>query len=442
LTPPPNPQTQAGITLIEAAVVIGLASFLLVQGAQVFNAVVNDLNARATGVRVAQYNSAVASWVNAAGAAVPVGVYNGLGWLQNAATCPGATGAVDYLPCGFDPFLPWNLQYATTVDTNATDPAVPPGRVRATTNLGTPTLGGAPLLNYGATLLHAARAYLGASQIQMAQNQLGITRYQIRPDPGGGANDQLLAVVDTAVNVDPWLRVDGTNQMLANLNVGGWDVNNARDVNASRDANAGRHVNAQEQVSARGGRVIVGDGAQPNDGTIALQDAGGNWFRIQTQNNQFQIRNGAWGAVTQVDQAGNLAQAGNLSAGQNVIANTAGGGGDVRIANTDNGAGLMSLAGALQGAEIVTTNATIDGENFYAVVTKPKCPAGLTPKIEAVAVRVSDNDVATPIGAFRTWAEDAGAQQWRVYASISTAQKQTEHSPVENQIAIKRYCQP
>jgi type II secretory pathway pseudopilin PulG len=256
----PNRRAQGGFAILESAIGLALFAYVLMMAAQAWNAYAENMDAQAKGVRVAQYNSAVASWINAAGAAVPTGNFNGIGWLQNAATCAGATGAADFLPCGFDSYLGWTLAYNTQIDTNATDPAVPPGRVRAITNLGTPRLPGAgnpPLMVYGAALLRAAQAFVGISQLR-AQNLVGLTSYRILPDPAGGANDQLIAQVDTSVNVDPWLRTDGSNQMLADLNVGGNDVVNSRDVNASRNMNAGQNMNANGNVI---GQEVVANGS-------------------------------------------------------------------------------------------------------------------------------------------------------------------------------------
>jgi hypothetical protein len=432
----PNARAQGGFALLEFSIAAALGMFLVVLGAQAFDAWIDNLNAQATGVRVAQYNSAVASWINAAGAAVPTGAYNGIGWLQNAATCAGATGAEDFLPCGFEGLLPWNLQYNTTIDTNATDPAVPVGRVRAITNLGTPTFGaGPPLLNYGAALLRAAQAYVGISQLR-AQNLVGLTSYRILPDPAGGANDQLIAQVDTSVNVDPWLRTDGSNQMLADLNVGGNDVVNSRDVNASRnvnagqDTNTGRDVNAANNVSAGndlsagrnlsalGGQVQIwanaGEGA-----VLTLTGANGQRIHVQNINGTFRLVNSAWTAeLMRVDQSGNLV------AGRDVSANGNNWGGDVKILNSANEQGTLSLAQAMQSGKVIDNNGWV-GE-------PSNCPPGYpNPKIFAMPVQFDNNGNAEPIGAVQVTTSWTGTG-WTV-----TGELMTPNTPVPSPATFK-----
>jgi hypothetical protein len=427
----PNQRAQRGFALLASVVGVALFTYMLFIGAQAFAVWFEHQDAQVKGVLVAQYNSAVASWINAAGAAVPTGNYNGIGWLQNAATCAGATGAADFLPCGFDGNLSFGLQFNTQVDTNATDPAVPPGRVRAVTNLGTPRVAGAaanpPLMAYGGALLRAAQAYVGISQLR-AQNLVGLTSYRLLPDPAGGPNDQLIAQVDTSVNVDPWLRVDGSNSMQANLNVGGNDVVNSRDVNASRDISAGRNASATSQVFSAGDIVSGGDITAGRDmaatrHVIANQDvsAGGN--------------------VTGQEVIAN----GSVSAGMDVTANTSGGGGDVKIANTNvPGVGAISLAGSEQGRQIVTTVVDTSGQ-AKAVVQKPRCPTGYQPTLGATVVQVSSDGDA--IGYFASRATDnpldgVPAGWWWVYVRIATPVGGSVWSPGNSRIQVSMSCQP
>jgi type II secretory pathway pseudopilin PulG len=426
----PNQRAQRGFAILESIVGVALFTYMLFIGAQAFAVWLEHQDAQVKGVLVAQYNSAVASWINAAGAAVPTGNYNGIGWLQNAATCAGATGAEDFLPCGFDGLLSFGLQFNTQVDTNATDPAVPPGRVRAVTNLGTPRVAGAaanpPLMAYGGALLRAAQAYVGISQLR-AQNLVGLTSYRLLPDPAGGPNDQLIAQVDTSVNVDPWLRTDGSNQMLADLNVGGNDVVNSRDVNASRnvnagqDTNTGRDVNAANNVSAGndlsaghnisalGGQVQIwanaGEGA-----VLTLTGANGERIHIQNINGMFRLVNSAWNAeLMHVDQSGNLV------AGRDISANGNNWGGDVKILNSANEQGTLSLAQAMQSGKVVNNNGWVDAPT--------NCPPDYpNPKIFAVAVQFDNNGNAEPIGAVQVRGTPFGSPLagWTVTGELMT----------------------
>jgi prepilin-type N-terminal cleavage/methylation domain-containing protein len=418
----PNARAQRGFTLIEMSIAAAVAIFLGVMILQGFSTFMTYQNAQATGVRVAQYNSAVASFINAAGAAVPTGNYAGVGWLQNAATCAGATGATDFLPCGFNAFLGYGLQYNTRIDTNATNPAVPAGRVLAVTTLGTPRIaaGGEPQMNFGGTMIRAAQAYVGISQLR-AQNLVGLTSYRIDLDTiPGGVNDLLIAQVDTSVNVDPWLRIDGTNSMQANLNVGGNDVVNARDVNANRD------MNATNNIRAANGRAELWNNG-PEGAVLTLRGANGQQVHVQNINGTFRLVNNPWNAeLMRVDQAA------NLSAGRDVAANMNGWGGDVRIVNTAvPGVGPMSLSGAMQGAQI------LNNPDWFP---KPvNCPPGTIPKIFAVAVKLDNNGRAEPIGAIQTRADDYGGS-WRVSTVIITPSSTLEPSTVK--ILAMTACQP
>jgi hypothetical protein len=349
---------------------------------------------------------------------VPTGNFAGIGWLQNAATCAGATGAADFLPCGFDGNLSFGLQFNTQVDTNATDPAVPAGRVRAITNLGTPRVAGAaanpPLMAYGGALLQAAQAYVGISQLR-AQNLVGLTSYRLLPDPAGGPNDQLIAQVDTSVNVDPWLRVDGSNSMQANLNVGGNDVVNARDMSASRDISAGRNASATSQVFSAGDIVSGGDITAGRDmaatrHVIANQDvsAGGN--------------------VTGQEVIAN----GSVSAGRDVTANTSGGGGDVKIANITNEQGTLSLAQAMQSGKIIS-----NGDRVIAPVNCP--PDYPVPKIFAVPVQFDSNGNAEPIGSMQVRAVP-DATGWIVTGYLTTASGTSPPNNVSFKILTMTAC--
>jgi prepilin-type N-terminal cleavage/methylation domain-containing protein len=393
-------KTQRGFTLIELSIVTALLLFMIVAGSKMLTAWINDTNARATGVRVAQYNSAVASFINAAGAAVPYGNYTGIGWLQNAATCAGATGPDDFLPCGFDPWLPMNLQYNTTIAPNGV------GRVQAITNLGTPNMGGGPMMAFGATLIRAAQAYVGISQLR-AQNLVGITSYTVDL-----ATNTLIAQVDTSVNVDPWLRIDGSNSMQANLNVGGNDVVNARDLNASRD------VNATSNVRAANGRAELWNSG-PEGAVLTLRGANGQQVHVQNINGTFRLLNNPWNAeLMRVDQSA------NLTAGRDVSANGNNWGGDVRVGNTwVPGVGVMSLSGAMQGAQV------LDNPGWFQ---KPaNCPPGTTPKIFAAAVQINNNGLAEPIGALQTRAVDYGSQ-WRLSTVVTTPNNRIEPWSVKN----------
>ena len=239
-----NPRPQGGFALIPMMIAVMIFTILLVQAAQFMRFKLNLDNAEAVGHRIAMYNSAVASYLNAEPARLgalsqpfPTGVQNGVSWLQ-APPCAGATGAVPYLSCGFNDFLPYNLgPYTTNI--------VAAGAFyTATTNLGWAVTGLNPDRVVGGQIVNAASAYR-TSYTTNAETASGFMAYDIDPPSG-----TITATVDTAALGDRWLRLNGTNAMGANLNFGGYDGVNARDLNANRDLIANRNTNAGQDVNA------------------------------------------------------------------------------------------------------------------------------------------------------------------------------------------------
>lgn len=255
-------QRQAGFLLAELSVAMSIIMIAFTAYLVFWASEVKRGLARSTGVRIAQYNSAVASWLNDHDPAtnpVPPGNYAGLGWLQDAATCPGGTAARSYIPCGADPFLPFNLAYNTTV-------APAGGFFRAVTNLGPAVTGLGVDRVAGGEIVAAAGAFAGSYTMGLERTQ-GYTRYDIDIPTGN-----ITAVVDASVLAGPYLRHDGSNQMTGDLNMGGRHVNNAANVNAAgtvrggnvaatnnvtagRDMNAGRNVTANNANA--GGNVQI-----------------------------------------------------------------------------------------------------------------------------------------------------------------------------------------
>jgi prepilin-type N-terminal cleavage/methylation domain-containing protein len=245
---------QRGFTLIEMSIAAGiwLAAFMAM--AKVFVVYMSQEGAHAAGVKIAQYNAAVAAFINGSLPNVPLGNYQNTAWLKDAATCPGATGAIAYLPCSFEDFIGMDLAgYNTTI----TQPNPP--FFRAVTNVGAVLTDGRPDGGLGGAVVRAAESWIGLNSLRLqAERQAGISRYDIDENTA-----IITATVDTATNADAWLRRDGTNAMAADLNAGGFDVTNARD------ANAGRNVTAN--TAGAGGDMQI---ANTNNGTGPMSLAG------------------------------------------------------------------------------------------------------------------------------------------------------------------------
>lgn len=371
------PASQGGFALIGTAIAVAVWMTAFYSMVQAYVAYMDQEGARISGAKIAKYNSAVAAFINGSLPNVPLGNYVGTAWLKDAATCPGATGAVAYLPCAFDDFVGMNLVgYNTTITQNN------PPFYQAVTTVGAVLTDGRPDGGLGGAVVRAAESWIGlGSMRQQAEHQVGIPSYDINPN-----NAIITATIDTATNADPWLRRDGSNAMAANLNAGGFDVNNAQNMNANGNVRAGNGIWAGTDVSA--GR--------------------------------------------------------NVGAGQSVFANTAGNGGDVAIANAGiAGQGPLSLAGSSQGTHIVITDQDAGAGNFYARVQKPICPLPLVAKIDGKFASLTDGGIASPIGAMLVRAiNDTDPNYWRVFGEISTAANPTMHSPRDNRLSVSLYCQP
>jgi prepilin-type N-terminal cleavage/methylation domain-containing protein len=232
-----RPSTHRGFTLVEMLIVLTIAASVITLGSKLALRWMEKSQAEDLGRMLAQYTAAVSNHLNSATPPAP-GAYTGTAWLQDAATCPGATGPSDFLPCGFRTLLPWGLTFTTTVTNVA-------GNFNATTTLGTAplTVGGKTRLDLAGHSILAARSVTGASDLGGAMFTLGLIDFDFN-----GANVIQSVVSTSSTPAEPWLRVDGTNQMLADLNNGG-----NRFTNSSGLDWANSQLNA-----AQGGSVELG----------------------------------------------------------------------------------------------------------------------------------------------------------------------------------------
>lgn len=184
------------------------------------------------GQSLGQWAVGLRGFVAAAQAAgsVPTGPLAGVNWLKPP-SCGGMAGnpAAGYVPCTYTGGV-YGPKFVTTFYRDASTNAI-----EARTTFVLPAgRGDAP----NARIVSAARIARDA----MAQNALpntgtffaawaNVPTNALGPNAPAGAGDQgrVLLVVNNAPANDIYLRTDGTNQMLANLNVGGYSIANARD---------------------------------------------------------------------------------------------------------------------------------------------------------------------------------------------------------------------
>ena len=228
----PQKKNQYGFSFLELLIVLGVISTLG------FVALQNEIKqtetevAEAFGREVALYSQTVASYIADEGVAVPAGTFTGFDRLKG----PGCGGSApkDFLPCTWNPRLPFNTALETEVNYGTgipTDPCPEPiGHVCAETRLTMPTTNGQERLELAAETLHATEGSsnsVRSTQQRFTLNTLG----------------QLQAsVVGTQSPPTQYLRIDGVNVMQAPLDLGNNDFVDVREIDAEGELEMGRFI--------------------------------------------------------------------------------------------------------------------------------------------------------------------------------------------------------
>lgn len=87
-------------------------------------------------------------------------------------------------------------------------------------------------------------------------------------DPGPNSG-RVVMVVNNAPSNDFWLRTDGTNRMLANLNAGGFSIENARDGRFSGDVRVDQRMQVDRGLTVNNGTADLRGGAITPDVRIS-----------------------------------------------------------------------------------------------------------------------------------------------------------------------------
>lgn len=208
-----------GFTLVEMIAVLAVMSFLTLLIANRLVRSDEDRLARTAGRNLYQYINAVRSRItNEPG--IAAGVYPGVGWLQNAGC--GGTAPDEYYPCGFVNAPGLGLNYNANLVNVA-------GNITVTLNMGPLTLNGNLRGDLSGLMAKTANA-------EDDGTIAGSTSFfNVTSDP---ATAILTVVVRTNTGTDPYLRVDGTNTMNADINFDPTAVNrniqNAQALNGER----------------------------------------------------------------------------------------------------------------------------------------------------------------------------------------------------------------
>lgn len=314
---------ERGFTLLEMALVLGVSMTVLVATMGGKFEDLRDTQAKELGVRVAQYTQALGHYMSERGLATPPGTFAGTAWLKDGATCPGGAGTAPYLPCNFPDVFPYGMTVATTVapgvDTVVATTVVGPNPL-AVSGRRRGDLAGLAVTTARTTAPSTQRA-AGAALAEMIE-------YEVN------ALGQIESRVDMAAAADPWLRLDGSNAMQANLDMDGNDL-----------------------VASR--RVEWTDSALTEDGggSIALGGAGASY--IDFQGTGARIDNPGDGSMQVAAPGGLLAAADMEVTGAHLVggdAEVVGGhlvGGDALVTGTQAVGGDALVGGVVQSADVV-----------------------------------------------------------------------------------------
>ncbi|HEU0197456.1 MAG TPA: hypothetical protein VFQ88_09620 [Nevskiaceae bacterium] len=235
IAPPHFPHHQKGQYLVVAVLALSVLSgtFALFQRTQSQYLAVQ--RARAQGAVLAQMGTGLLGFAAAVeNGSRPPGTYSGVNWLKPS-TCGGLAGnpVAGYVPCTFN-----GGQYGSAMTTAITSPSA--GAVQSVTSFRVaPT--GVTTGTLSPTVEAAGIALNAQAAAASPDGGLYLTAVSNSPLPAGGAAPtqinpadvtsadagNVALVVSNAPSNAIYLRVDGTNEMLANLNNGGHSLVNA-----------------------------------------------------------------------------------------------------------------------------------------------------------------------------------------------------------------------
>lgn len=209
-----------GFTLLELMLVLALIAGAAVPVTRWFQHQQDVRNARLLGTTLSNYNAAVARRLADEGPSFPSAVFDGVDWLRSSSDCAGGLAPAHYLPCDFRGVWRYGLTPRTTIN-----------------NTGTSLTGTTVLLD-AATLTATFPVVRGESSgviAKVAVEAAGINitggSYLLQTFEADLTLQQIEAVATTiGSTVDIFLRLDGSNEMAADLDVGGHQIVNVEDV--------------------------------------------------------------------------------------------------------------------------------------------------------------------------------------------------------------------
>lgn len=281
-------RAQAGFTLFEVILALGLTGVLSLMTLQTQLLEVEQRKAKITGLQLYQLNSAIAAWTAANAGSAGV-TYTDTNWLKSS-SCLGGTSAVAYLPCNFpkgdatEPLSGGKLTLSSVITTIGSAP----NQVTTVTTTTTPyaLAGGAKRAD-----LAGLAAFVAAAGAKSFTPSMASSYREAKSSPSTAV---ITMVASNNPLTDVWLRTDGKNSMDSNLkfNTGVAPAN--REIQGvSRIANiASNTLTIGNPNGAASGYSVVFDAAKTNYGAVAIQNVQNLTYGLDLSSGQIQAQFG------------------------------------------------------------------------------------------------------------------------------------------------------
>ena len=267
--------------LIASAFAIGIIATVIIAFVRIEDRRQMVSTARAEGEQLGQYVIGLRGFiadVQAEPSLLPAGELQGVNWLKSPACGGLASNRVEgHVPCGFagGRFAAGANGYRTTFTRNPLT-----NEIEARTHFIVPAFDGSR--SSGATntraILLAEHVVASAKSQQSNPNNgtffnafanvpigaAGPHNVATTPDPGVNSG-RVVVVVNNAPNHDIFLRTDGTNKMLANLDMGEMSIANALDGRFKGDVRVEKRLQVDEGLTVKDGLADFQNGVVANE---------------------------------------------------------------------------------------------------------------------------------------------------------------------------------
>ena len=227
-----------GFSLLELMLSLGAIGILAVAVVQDRIGQAEEDTAGASGLTIGIYSNGVAAYIADQGTGIPAGTLTGFDWLRNSGC--GGSAPNDYIPCDWNPNLPFGIQLVTEI-IHATgtpgDPCPDPvGHVCAETRISVPNVNGNERLDLAAEMLHSSQ---GATVAVRSTHQ----DYRL-------ADTGEMQITTRGKQSPPFefLAVDGDNVMLGALDMGDHDITDNKILRATGDLTAARFIDIDDPM--------------------------------------------------------------------------------------------------------------------------------------------------------------------------------------------------